>query len=220
MEGRIGAVSNATTARNAPPGTATRILDLAEQLVQMHGYNGFSYADIAEELDIRKASVHHHFATKAVLGGRLIERYRERFNAALAEIDRTSEGGRDALERYARLYAGALRENRMCLCGMLAAEITALSRPLRTALRRFFDENEAWLARVLDRGRRAGDLAFDGPAAGQARLLLAALEGSMLVARSYGDPARFESSAAMLLAALVANRRRPQARARRPAARH
>ena len=59
-------MSNPTTARNAPPGTATRILDLAEQLVQMHGFNGFSYADLAEELDIRKASVHHHFARPMV----------------------------------------------------------------------------------------------------------------------------------------------------------
>ncbi len=220
MEVRIGAVPNPTTAKNAPPGTATRILDLAEQLVQVHGFNGFSYADIADELDIRKASVHHHFATKAILGGRLIERYRERFGVVLSEIDSSTDGARAALERYARLYASALRENRMCLCGMLAAEITALARPLRNALRRFFDENEAWLARVLDRGRRAGDLSFNGSAPAQARLLLAALEGSMLVARSYGDLSRFESSAALLLAGLVTDRRRrPQARARRPAAR-
>jgi TetR/AcrR family transcriptional regulator, transcriptional repressor for nem operon len=212
-------VSTATTAKNAPPGTAARILDLAEQLVQLHGFNGFSYADIAAELDIRKASVHHHFATKATLGGRLIERYRERFAAALADIERDSDGAGDALDRYTRLYAAALRDNRMCLCGMLAAEITALPRPLRNALRRFFDENEAWLARVLERGRRAGELTFAGSAPAQARLVLAALEGAMLVARSYGDPDRFDASAALLLAGLGAERRRRQSRARR-AARH
>ena len=218
---RIRPVSTATTAKNAPPGTASRILDLAEKLVQQHGFNGFSYADIATELDIRKASVHHHFATKAILGGRLIERYRQRFALALVEIESTSDGPRTALERYVRLYTEALRDNRMCLCGMLAAEITALARPLRSALRRFFDENESWLARMLERGRRAGDFTFNGSAAAQARLVLGALEGSMLVARSYGEPARFESTAGLLLAGLFAGRgRRPRARARRPAARH
>jgi len=202
----------------ATPGTATRILDIAEHLVQVHGFNGFSYADIATELEIRKASVHHHFATKADLGARLIERYRERFAGALAEIDASTTDAGPALERYVHIYGAALRDDRMCLCGMLAAEITALPRALRNALRRFFDENETWLARVLERGRRAGSLAFTGKAPAHARLILSALEGAMLVARSYGDVARFEAGAALLLAGLGVNVRR-RARARKPARR-
>ena len=51
-------------------GTASRILDVAERLAQTQGYNGFSYADIAAELGITKASLHYHFASKADLGGR------------------------------------------------------------------------------------------------------------------------------------------------------
>src|SRR5215211_135610 len=48
--------------------TADRILDLAERLVQTRGFNGFSYADIASELGLTKASLHYHFPTKAELG--------------------------------------------------------------------------------------------------------------------------------------------------------
>ena len=59
--------------------TATRILDVAERLAQMRGFNGFSYADIAAELRITKASLHYHFATKADLGEALIGRYAARF---------------------------------------------------------------------------------------------------------------------------------------------
>jgi TetR/AcrR family transcriptional repressor of nem operon len=184
------------------PGTAGRILDIAEQLVQVHGFNGFSYADISAELDIRKASIHHHFATKAKLGAQLIRRYRERFASSLEEIESSGAGPGVMLERYVRLYADVLRENRMCLCGMLAAEITSLPRPLRSALRAFFDDNEAWLARVLDRAQRGGVLAFAGSPRAQARLVLASLEGAMLVARSYADAARFESAAAILLTGL------------------
>jgi TetR/AcrR family transcriptional repressor of nem operon len=36
--------------------------------LQTRGYNGFTYADIAAELGIAKASLHHHFASKALLG--------------------------------------------------------------------------------------------------------------------------------------------------------
>ena len=52
--------------------TASRVLDVAERLVQVRGFNGFSYADIAAELHITKASLHYHFATKADLGEALV----------------------------------------------------------------------------------------------------------------------------------------------------
>ena len=66
--------------------TATRILDVAERLAQMRGFNGFSYADIAAEVEITKAALHYHFATKADLGEALIGRYAARFGEALASI--------------------------------------------------------------------------------------------------------------------------------------
>ena len=67
--------------------TAARILDVAERLVQVRGFNGFSYADIAAELHVTRASLHYHFASKAELGEPLIVRYAARFATALARID-------------------------------------------------------------------------------------------------------------------------------------
>src|SRR5271154_5221953 len=102
--------------------TAGRILDAAEALVQTRGFNGFSYANVAAELGITKASLHYHFASKAELGEALVVRYSARFAMALDAID---HGERDAAEKllaYAQIYSGVLREERMCLCGMLAAE--------------------------------------------------------------------------------------------------
>jgi hypothetical protein len=52
--------------------TAARILDVAERLAQVRGFNGFSYADIAAELGITKAALHYHFASKADLGEALM----------------------------------------------------------------------------------------------------------------------------------------------------
>ena len=79
---------NSLTSRAAPPtAAATAILDAAERLAQTLGYNGFSYADIAAQLGVTKASLHYHFPSKAELGGALIERYRVVFGAALAAID-------------------------------------------------------------------------------------------------------------------------------------
>ena len=145
--------------------TATRILDSAESLVQMRGFNGFSYADVAAELALTKASLHYHFPGKAELGRALIARYAERFNAALAGIDASGGDAPAKLRAYARLYADVLRERRMCLCGMLAAEYQTLPEPMREAVIGFFDENETWLEGVLAPGRDEGTLAFAGVAA-------------------------------------------------------
>jgi TetR/AcrR family transcriptional repressor of nem operon len=171
--------------------TSQRILDVAERLVQTRGFNGFSYADIAHALKVTKASLHYHFPAKADLGARLIERYERNFLAALKAIDAQGKDGRDKLRRYAAIYEDVVRDNRMCLCGMLAAEFGTLPKPMREDMRHFFDENERWLVGVLEQGRKDKSLRFAGPPSEAAQTLIGALEGAMMIARSYGEVARF-----------------------------
>jgi TetR/AcrR family transcriptional repressor of nem operon len=184
--------------------TATRILDIGERLVQVRGFNGFSYADVAAELDMTKAALHYHFPGKAELGRALIERYTERFVAALADIDERIADAPAKLDAYAGLYADVLRGQRMCLCGMLAAEYQTLPEAMRDAVIAFIDANEAWVEKVLADGRRDGTIALAGRASDAARLIVGGLEGAMLVARPYGDIARFDTAAAGLLASFGA----------------
>jgi TetR/AcrR family transcriptional regulator, transcriptional repressor for nem operon len=194
----------AMSAREPSGSTAERLLDVAERLVQTRGYNGFSYADIATELAVTKASLHYHFPTKAMLGRALIERYHRTFVRLLAAIDADTMAAKDKLARYAALYEAVFRADRMCLCGMLAAEYESLPEPMQEEVRRFFTANEVWLASVLEAGQRAGELRFRGKSLDAARLHLSALQGAMLVARSYRSIARFEASAKLLLADLTA----------------
>jgi TetR/AcrR family transcriptional regulator, transcriptional repressor for nem operon len=183
--------------------TASRILDVAEALVQVRGFNGFSYADIATQLQITKAALHYHYAGKADLGEALITRYASRFAAALAAIDADGGPALRKLAGYAELYLRVLSERKMCLCGMLAAEYQTLPQPMRYAVIRFFDDNEAWLSAVLEDGRRAGSLQFGGGPREAARMIVSALEGAMLIARSYDDPSRFAAAAQNLLGSLA-----------------
>jgi TetR/AcrR family transcriptional regulator, transcriptional repressor for nem operon len=192
----------AQTRQRGDADTSTRILDIAERLVQTHGFNGFSYADIASELKISKASLHYHFASKADLGDALIRRYVARFGDALVAIDERSDDAPAKLEAYANIYADVLRAGRMCLCGMLAAEYDTLPTPMRDAIVGFFDASEAWLMRVLEQGEQAGTLLFNGAAGDMAQTIVSSLEGALLVARPYGDVGRFEAAAARLLAGL------------------
>src|SRR3954453_15192527 len=100
-------------ARRRGGDTAGRILDSAERLVQARGFNGFSYADVAGELGVTKASLHYHFAGKTELGHALIARYAERFSLALEPIDETVPTAPAKLAAYAALYADVLQRRRM-----------------------------------------------------------------------------------------------------------
>jgi len=182
--------------------SAQRILDVAERLVQTRGFNGFSYADIAEALDVTKASLHYHFPSKADLGRRLIERYEQTFLAVLKGIDATGAAPREKLKRYARIYADVLRDNRMCLCGMLASDYATLPKAMKEDVKHFFDENEQWLVAVLEQGRKSGSLEFKGSPLDLARVIVGSLEGAMMLARSYSEPARFDTAAERLIASL------------------
>lgn len=181
-------------------GTSQRILDVAEHLAQTRGFNGFSYADIATALGVTKASLHYHFPSKAELGRRLIERYRDGFRDSLHRIDATSSSASERLEGYVAIYERVLGDGRMCLCGMLAAEYTTLPEPMRDGIARFFEANESWVAAVLENGRAAGEFDFEGDAREAANTFIGALEGIMLLARTQGGPARFVSGARLLIA--------------------
>ena len=183
--------------------TASRVLDVAERLVQFRGFNGFSYADVAAELGITKAALHYHFAGKAALGVALIDRYCDTLAANLDRIAAADPSAPSRLRAYASLYRNMIREERLCLCGMLAAEYQTLPAGMQAAVIRFFTLNEAWLEAVLTAGAAAGEIELASPAADAAVALVAGLEGAMLVTRPFSDMTRFEAAARPLLAGLT-----------------
>jgi TetR/AcrR family transcriptional repressor of nem operon len=183
--------------------TATRILDAAERMLQVRGYNGFSYGDVAEELGITRAALHYHFKGKAELGQALIGRYATRFAAALDALDESAPDAAAKLRGYADLYLDVLSRDRMCLCGMLAAEYRTLPEPLQASVSAFFDTNTEWLRGVLEQGSTEGSLRLLGSPDDVAAMVLGGLEGAMLITRLDGDVARFTAAADRLLGGLA-----------------
>src|SRR3954447_5095401 len=185
-------------------GTTSRILDVAERLLQVRGYNGFSYGDVATELGITRAALHYHYPGKAELGQALIDRYANRFSAALTRLDATAPDAPAKLRGYADLYIDVVSADRMCLCGMLAAEHRTLPDPLQQAVCDFFSANDVWLRKVIEDGCADGSLPCPGTPQASASMVLGTLEGGMLIARLDGDVTRFAATADQLLAGLMA----------------
>ena len=193
----------AAAANDNDDGTAVRILDIAQELFQTHGYNGISYQDIADRVGIRKASIHHHYAAKADLAAAVVRRYRDVWNRFLDGIDQTNGDAWKKLDAYLDPFRStALTGDRACLCGVLGAEFASLATSVRKEVRQFFAQNEAWLSRLLAAGRAAGSFSFTGTPDSEAGVLFACLEGSLLVVRACGAAKRFENVVGQLKAQL------------------
>lgn len=181
--------------------TRSLLLTEAERVIRQRGFTDFSFADLATAAGIRKASVHHHFPTKAALGGLLLEAYTARLLTGLKAL-RLARG--DALQRlrgFAGLYRASLEAGQACLCGVLAAELAALSPAMQAGVRDFFALNIAWLSAVLAEGQAEGSLRADLDPASQATAVLATLQGALLLGQTLGIPA-FEDALGALLAGL------------------
>jgi TetR/AcrR family transcriptional repressor of nem operon len=170
------------------------ILDAAEGMARVRGYNGFSFRDLAQMVGIKSASVHYHFPSKADLGAALARRYTDRFLAALDSPVAVSPGGEAAatlaLKRYIAAYRAALMvDDKMCLCGMFGAEIGALPETVVLETRRFFERNVAWLTASFGGGNAARR---------EALKTISALEGALILARSLGDKRVFDEVAEAL----------------------
>jgi TetR/AcrR family transcriptional regulator, transcriptional repressor for nem operon len=167
--------------------TAQRRMDLAEAPIRDAGYGGFSFRELAAEIGVKSASVHHHFPTKATLAAAVARRYGDRFLATVAP--RPNETGEDAISAYRSAFRKALeRDGRMCLCGVLGAEAGVLPPEVVEEIHSFFRRC------INDRTRRIG-----GPE-GEARAfhVMATLEGGMMLARAFRDIEAFDQAVASL----------------------
>lgn len=172
--------------------TQQTILFSALSLMQRCGYHAFSYADIADQVGIRKASIHYYFPSKQDLAQSVVAHYRATARAGLAHLQRNIPDPAQQLEAYIAYFGEEVDGHpRICLCALLAAEILTLPEPVRAEVQGYYQEHEAWLAAVLESGRQQGVLHFNGAALIAAQTLLAVLEGAMLSARTYGQRERY-----------------------------
>ncbi len=73
--------------------TARRLMDLAAGHMRHTRYGGFSFRELAAEIGIKSASLHHHCPTKATMAAAVARRYADR------SLQRSRIGGPDAEAR-------------------------------------------------------------------------------------------------------------------------
>jgi len=176
----------------ATPETKTALLQKAEILIRCRGYSGFSYADLSEAVGIRKASIHHHYPTKETLVVAVLKAYRARYAKGLSSITTKHASALDRIEAYGRLYLTGVEQSLGCLCAALAAELEILPASLRMGTTEFFQEHITWLEKIYAEGLANGEVRKTIKAKEAARMIVAALEGALLMERMVSGPQGFK----------------------------
>lgn len=168
---------------------AERILKTAEALMIERGYSAFSYADIAEAVQIKKPSIHHHFPTKSGLAVTVLKKHREKTIGGTEQLDRQIEDPRKRLHAYVQYWEGCIRDRTVpfCVAALMAAELPSLPEEVQAEVRLHFSALGQWLERTLKVGVKAGVIKLQDSAATEAQTLMAVVHGAMLSARATGD---------------------------------
>ncbi|MCV0423960.1 MAG: TetR/AcrR family transcriptional regulator [Roseibium sp.] len=180
--------------------TKSAVLDSAERIARACGFDGFSYADLAEEVGIRKASIHHHFPTKAALAVTLMQRYHKTLDEACTHIVVTEVSGSAQLRAVVDQYRSALDGGKsLCLCVAFSTSRESLPADVITQISRFRTMMITWLKEIFEAGKADGTITLVGDPPMEAAAGLALMEGAQLAARAEETPALFENAMQLLL---------------------
>lgn len=162
------------------PSTEQAILDCARALIVRGGYNGFSYADIAATVGIRKPSIHYYFPAKEDLVRTLVHRYRLEAEAGLDALARGASGPPEQLRGYLGFWSTCIADGTMpiCVCALLASELPLLPASVAAEVGAHFRTLTAWLSAALG-------------SEPDAEVFMATVHGAMLSARACANPQLF-----------------------------
>lgn len=172
---------------------AQEIIQRTNELLASGGYNGFSYADIAELVKVRKASIHHHFPAKADLVKATVAQHRDATRRGLQALDQSMPDPFERLAAYARYWADCIQASNppICICAMLAAELPAVPAEVADEVKAHFKDLHAWIASTIEQGVAQGKMQPSDPPSVEASMFMASIHGAMLSARATGNASLF-----------------------------
>lgn len=172
---------------------AQQIIRRTNELLALGGYNGFSYADIAESVSVRKASIHHHFPAKADLVTATVALHRAAMRQGLQSLQQSIPDPFARLVAYSRYWAECIQDANppICICALLAAELPAIPVEVADQVTGHFHDLQAWLAATMEEGAATGTMRLTETPAAEADVFMASIHGAMLSARAAGDASLF-----------------------------
>ena len=184
---------------------AREIMANTRQLLTVGGYKSFSYADLAERVGIRKASIHHHFPSKEDLVHAVVQEYRAEARAGMEAMDQQIHDPLIKVKGYADFWSACIKDgtSSFCICVMLAVELPTLPADIAAEVTGHFSDLSDRLASLLRAGETQGVFKLNETAEVEASALMAGIHGAMLAARAFNNPLVFDQIAWPLINKII-----------------
>lgn len=166
--------------------TRDEILRIGTQLIKSHGYNAFSYADIADQLQIRNAAIHYHFRGKEDLLGAILDEYIFNYQQLAKQMEQAGLKPIHRLEKFIERYTCLVDCNSICIIGSIASDYNTLPDSVRDKVRGLVELVLGLVEETLRAGKKTGDFQFEETAKNQALLLMTNLAAGVQLARITG----------------------------------
>ncbi len=184
--------------------TRSRILKVAEELIQKRGVNDVSFQEISDVVGIRKASLYHHFSSKEELICELIGHCQETYGSSYNDIVLGESLAFEKLIALAKIFEEGLVEGKTCLVGMLIAERESLQDKPKEAVQAAVENTLKIIEKVFKQGKKDRSVDCRSDPASSALMFFSFLQGAQLSARTLGGKKIFRKSANAMLASLKA----------------
>jgi AcrR family transcriptional regulator len=182
--------------------TRQRIVELAAPVFNRKGYVGCSFRDLVEATGLEKGGIYNHFGSKEQLA---LEAYDHAMSIVTGGLARSQDGATDAVDRLVRMIrAFSVSARRPVIDGGCPIMNTAIEADdthpeLRERARHSMTQWHRLVGRIVKDGKAEGTLRDDVDPYALASTVTAALEGGLMLARLYDDPAHMDHVVAHLV---------------------
>lgn len=177
---------------NDQPDTRERLIDAAYRLALRKGFDRTAVREVIAEADVQRGSLYHYFPGKSDLGLAVLDRDRSAF---MAMLDSSLSPARDPAGALKAFFDAALKKHRKtgfvggCLWGNTALEMSDTNPAYAKLVAQVFDAWHAKVEDVIRRGQDQGEFRTDVAAGDLARLVVACIEGGIMLSRLTKDEA-------------------------------
>ena len=182
--------------------TRERILARSAQLFNRQGYAGASLTDIMRETGLEKGGIYNHFSSKEQLS---LESFDYAYQLVQQRVRRALAGKFNAIERLLAIVSVFQSEADDppvaggCPIMNAAIEADDANEVLRDRARSAMDDWRATVHRIIARGIERHEIRPTTDADEVASVLIATLEGALMLSNLYKDPVHMKRAAAHMV---------------------
>lgn len=161
--------------------TKTLVLHEASKMLLAKGLNGFSLQELATNLNIKKASLFHHYPSKTALAIELFRFYQEAFVSWTQKYQHLSP--EKQIVSYAQtLTSWICEKQRVCPVGALSLEWHLVDPAIQVEIKKLHALQKEWLAKLFK------EIDVKIPKADAVIGTMALIQGSIQLARMTDEP--------------------------------